>query len=78
MTAQSTEYQGIAQPRARGALLELDAAVGAGAVDEGGGGATGGAGQVLGVVGDRDRDRREAFAREAGAPVAAQQLGQGR
>jgi hypothetical protein len=59
-------------------LLELDAAVGAGAVDQGGGGAAGGAGQVLGVLGDGDRDGREALAREAIAPVAAQQRGQGR
>jgi hypothetical protein len=56
----------------------LDAAVGAGAVDERRGGAARGARQIFGVARDHDLDRREAFAREVIAPVIVQQRGQGR
>jgi hypothetical protein len=58
------------------ALLELQAAVGAGAVDQRRGGAAGGAGQVLGVGRDGDLHRGEALAGEAVSPVGAHQLGQ--
>lgn len=61
---------------ARAGLLELEAAVGAGALDEGGGRAAGRAGRVLGGFVDRDRDRGQTFAREIGAPAVAEQLGQ--
>ena len=61
---------------ARLALLELEAAVGAGALDEGGCGAARGAGRMLGGFVDGDRDWSEALTGEIGAPVVAEQLGQ--
>ena len=60
-----------AQPRTRSRLLELEAAVGAGAVDQGGGGAAGGARRVLAVgFGGGELDGSEALAGEAVAPVS--------
>lgn len=56
--------------------LELEATVGARAVDQRGRGPARRAWQVLGVARRRELDRREAFAREIGAPVVAQELGQ--
>jgi hypothetical protein len=57
-------------------LLELEAAVGTGALDQRGCGAAGGAGRVLGFLFDGDGDGREAFAREIGAPGVAEQVSQ--
>ena len=59
-----------------GVLLELQAAVGARAVDQRGRGAARRAGQVLGVSGGGDLDRGEALAQKAVAPVGAHQLGE--
>src|SRR5438552_1135906 len=59
-----------------GRLFDLEAAVGAGALDERGGRAAGRAGQVLGLFVDRDRDRGEALAGEIGAPVVVEEIGQ--
>jgi hypothetical protein len=64
----------------RNGLLELEAAVRAGAIDQGRGGPAGRARQVLGVAGGSklggELDGCNAFAHELGAPVVAQELGQ--
>ena len=62
--------------RSKDRLLELEAAVRARAGDHGRGGPAGRARQVLGVVHGGDRHRREPFARQAFAPIVAQELGQ--